>query len=136
MPPPSADALPSAGLWSRWRRWAVPGLAGGLVLVLGVLSLVGLRAVGVWGSGADPVPGATGAVGTPTMPSPFAGTPAEGFAEGAAGIVLPPAEPVGDFTADAVAEALTQVRQALVAARLAPGMLVDHDPGPDRKSVV
>lgn len=131
VPAPSADALPPAGPRSRWRRWVVPGLAGGLVLVLGLVSLVGLRVLGVWTPRSPgPAAEATAGPGMPAPPSPFAGTPAAGFAEGAAGIVLPPVEPVGDFTADYVAEALTQVRQALVAARLAPGMLVDHDPGP------
>lgn len=129
LPPPSADALPSAAPRPRWRHWAVPGLAGGLVLVLGLVSLVGLRVLGVWTAGSPgPAAEATAGPGTPAPPSPFAGTPAAGFAEGAAGIVLPPAEPVGDFTADDVAEALTQVRQALVAARLDRTMLVDHDP--------
>lgn len=129
LPPPSADPLLSAGPRSRWRRWAVPGLAGGLVLVLGLVSLVGLRVLGVW-TPRSPGPAAetTAGPGTPAPPSPFAGTPAAGFAEGAAGIVLPPAEPVGDFTANDVAEALTQVRQALIAARLDQTMLVDHDP--------
>lgn len=106
----------------------MPGLAGGLVLVLSLLSLMGLRVVGGWAPGSGSAAEATAGPGTPSPPSPFAGTQAAGFAGGAAGIVLPPAEPVGDFTAADVASALRQVRQALVAARLDPAMLVDHDP--------
>lgn len=110
------------------RRRLVMLLAGAFVVVLAAAGLLGTRLFGVWGP--DPEE-ATAPTTSPTPtgpPSPFAGTPAEDFAEGAAGIVLPDVEPVGDFTADQVAEALEQVREALIAARLDHSMLIDHDP--------
>lgn len=104
--------------------------AGALVLALVAGGVAGGRVLGWWGGAADPAAAPTSAP-TPaesSMASPFAGTPAEHFAEGEAGIVLPAAEAVGDFTAEEVAEALEQVRQALIAARLDETMLVDHNP--------
>jgi hypothetical protein len=76
---------------------------------------------------------------TPTA-SPFDGTPAERFAVGTAGIVLPRADAVPDghladyelrtraVTAEEVADALEEVRRSLIAARLGHSMLVEHDP--------
>jgi hypothetical protein len=84
----------------------------------------------VWGTDADPSAEPSRAPSPTESPSPFDGTPAEEFAEGADGIVLPEAEAVGDFTADQVAEALEQVRDALIAARIDRSMLIDHDPEP------
>lgn len=104
-------------------------LASGTGLVLATLGASG----SIWGAGAL-VPG-----GSATR-SPYDGTPAENFVVGAAGIVPPPAEPVPDgyLTDDApttrdiaaveVAEALADVRAALVATRLDHRMLVDHEP--------
>lgn len=113
----------------RRRRRRIAILAGVLVLVLIAVGVV-TRLLGVWGPESEPEPEAA-PTPTPTeAPSPFAGTPAEEFAEGEAGIVLPEAEPVGDFTAEEVAEALELVREALIAARLDPSMLVAHDPEP------
>jgi hypothetical protein len=107
------------------RRRLLAILAGALVLILLAVGLV-TRMLGVWGeTEAEPEAGPSP---SPTEASPFAGTPAEAFAEGEAGIVLPEAEPVGDFSADDVEAALEQVRDALVAARLDRSMLVNHDP--------
>ena len=58
---------------------------------------------------------------------PFAGTPAATFAEGAAGIALPEARAIGLFSAAEVAQALDQVRVALIAARLDPRMTTERD---------
>src|SRR3954454_5870908 len=58
----------------------------------------------------------------------FAGTTAEKFPPGEAGIVLPAPGAVDGYPADEVAVALQQVRAALVAGRLDHRMLVDHDP--------
>ncbi|WBB70366.1 hypothetical protein [Micromonospora sp. WMMD812] len=60
----------------------------------------------------------------------YVGTPAESFAAGADAIELPAATAAGPFTAKQVANALDQVRQALVAARLAPSMVAADEPGP------
>jgi hypothetical protein len=49
---------------------------------------------------------------------PFAGTPAEHYADGAAGIVVPGARPTGDFTAAQVKAAYTDTRKVLIAADL------------------
>jgi hypothetical protein len=106
-------------------RWLVAVMAGGIAVLLVAAGLAGSRVLGWWGDdepAARPQPSSS-----PTQIDPFAGTPAEDFAEGADGIVLPEAEPIGDFTADEVAEALEQVREALIAARLDPTVLVDHD---------
>jgi hypothetical protein len=70
----------------------------------------------------------TSASAAPT--DPFAGTPAATYPKGAAGITLPPPKAAPGFTAAEVKSALAQVRSALIAGRLAPGMLVGHDPKP------
>ncbi|MFG2046283.1 hypothetical protein ACGFIW_02475 [Micromonospora sp. NPDC048935] len=54
---------------------------------------------------------------------PFAGTPAETFAVGEAGITLPTARAAAPFTAQQVADALAKVKQALIHGRLEPSML-------------
>jgi hypothetical protein len=89
-----------------------------------------------------PVAGAVGGPPPPQQASPFADTPAVGFTEGAAGIVLPPVRAVPDghllyyeditraIAAEEVAEALEDVREALIAARLGKTVLVYHDPDP------
>lgn len=53
-----------------------------------------------------------------TAADPFAGTPAEGFASGAAGIVLPAAKPVRGYRTDQVRAAYATTRQLLIAANL------------------
>lgn len=58
-----------------------------------------------------------------TAADPFAGSPAEGLADGAAGIIVPAARAHGAFTAAQVASALRTVRQLLVAAYLNPATL-------------
>ncbi|MEU7756646.1 hypothetical protein AB0B57_22800 [Micromonospora sp. NPDC049101] len=68
-------------------------------------------------SNSRPVDGSGNALG------PFAGTPAETFAVGEAGITLPTARAVAPFTAPQVADALTKVKQALIHGRLEPSML-------------
>lgn len=58
---------------------------------------------------------------------PYAKSPAASWPNGAAGIVLPAAQPVGEFSAEAVATAVRQVRDVLVASRLDRRIVVDHD---------
>ena len=65
---------------------------------------------------------------TPTLDRPFAGSPALNWADGAAGIVLPPAEPVGSFTKAQVATALRQTKTLLVDANLNPKTLLGARP--------
>jgi hypothetical protein len=72
-------------------------------------------------------PVARGAV-SPPAPSgpgkdPFAGTPADHWPNGAAGIVIPAAGPHGPFTASEVAAAYASTRKLLIAANLDPATL-------------
>jgi len=53
-----------------------------------------------------------------TTASPFANSPAQDYADGQAGIVLPVAGPVGAYTAAQVASAYQTVKQFLIAANL------------------
>ncbi|ASO19167.1 hypothetical protein FHR81_001433 [Actinoalloteichus hoggarensis] len=59
---------------------------------------------------------------------PYERTAAAGWAEGAAGIVEAEAVPVGDHDAEEVATAVEAVREAVIAARLDPRSLTEHDP--------
>jgi hypothetical protein len=65
---------------------------------------------------------------TPTLDRPFAGSPAERWADGAAAIVVPKATPVGTFTSAQVAAALKLAKTLLVGANLAPGTLRGERP--------
>ena len=49
---------------------------------------------------------------------PFAGTPADHWADGAAGIVIPAAKPVGPFSASQVAAAYASTKRLLIAETL------------------
>jgi hypothetical protein len=117
----------------------------GLKIVGGLLVIVLLAVVGVVvksgvgglldaATGNDPstatapsgVPTTGAAAATPA--GPFDDTPAAKYAEGDAGITLPPATAVAGFTEAQVAAGLQQVKSAVVAARLDPAMLVSHDP--------
>ncbi len=62
------------------------------------------------------------------LTAPFAGTPAEQWGAGADGIVTPPPMQVGEFSAETVAAATATVREALIASRIDPKLLIDHDP--------
>lgn len=59
----------------------------------------------------------------PTLDAPFRGSPAERYADGADGIELPEAEPVGDMSAKQVAFALRKTKEFLVDANLDPTTL-------------
>jgi hypothetical protein len=102
-------------------------VAGGVVLVLclGGLGVFGLRALNE-----SDDPGGDPAGSGDTSGDPFAGTPAAEFADGEAGIQLPEAQAVGDFSAEQVADTLALVEDALIATRLDTTMLVEHDPEP------
>ncbi|MFI7605439.1 hypothetical protein ACIBTV_09960 [Micromonospora sp. NPDC049366] len=119
---------------------------GGKVLggvgALMTLALVAVLGVGLLGfrqrmHGGEPLrPRADRAVATrPTDASGnslgvYLGTPAESFAVGEDAIVLPPARATGPFSASQVGDALERVRQAIVAARLAPAMVAAAEPEP------
>ncbi|SBT53361.1 hypothetical protein [Micromonospora auratinigra] len=121
-----------------WDRHSGKLLAGvGALLVVGLLAVVGAAG---WGF-VDKVHRGEGILPTRSAQPPrpvdgngntlgvFLGTPAESFAEGEAGIVLPAARATGPFTAKQVTAALAAVRGALVEGRLRSRML-GGDPQP------
>ena len=55
---------------------------------------------------------------SPTVAEPFLGTPAQSYADGETGIVIPPAQPAGSYSAPQVAAAYQTAKQMLVAAYL------------------
>jgi hypothetical protein len=55
---------------------------------------------------------------SPTVAAPFLGTPAQSFANGAAGIVIPPAHAVGPYAAAQVAAAYQMSKKLLITAGL------------------
>ncbi|MGW5052241.1 hypothetical protein [Actinokineospora sp. NPDC004072] len=113
----------------RAERWLVTATV--LVAIVAVLML--LVGVGMF-DGDRPAargdrPGAGPAAARTLDPAaPFAGTPAESWADGADGIHVPAPMQVGEFSAAEVAEATELVRRAVIASRVDRSMLVDHDP--------
>ncbi|MEU7135057.1 hypothetical protein [Streptomyces sp. NPDC046261] len=65
---------------------------------------------------------------TPTLARPFAGSPAERYADGAKGLVLPEAEAVGTLSKEQVTSALKLTRDFLVIANLEPATLRGERP--------
>jgi hypothetical protein len=63
-----------------------------------------------------------------TASDPFAGSPAEGFADGAAGIVIPAAHAVGSYSAAQVRAAYATVRKMLIAGHLNAAVLAGGSP--------
>jgi hypothetical protein len=117
----------------RRRRWALVGvpLAIAVAVVAMKPSLLPGDPFGSAGSDgtsdASPLPEETAAPSAPpspvdpdvpTLARPFAGSPAEQYADGAAGIVLPPAKAVGPFSKAQVERLLRQSRQFLIDANL------------------
>ena len=68
------------------------------------------------------VPGAA-FLPSPTLAAPFLGTPAQSYANGAAGMVIPPAHAVGSYSAAQVAAAYQETKRLLIAANLDPRTL-------------
>ncbi|MEU8792002.1 hypothetical protein [Streptomyces sp. NPDC048643] len=128
----------------RRRLWAVLGipLAVAVVVVAMKPSLLPGDPFGTSAEAADPVnaaplpvetaaptaPPSAGDSATPTLDRPFAGSPAERWADGAAGIVLPKATPVGSLTEEQVATALDNTKKLLVGANLDPATLRGERP--------
>jgi hypothetical protein len=63
-----------------------------------------------------------------TVSDPFAGTPAVGYADGAAGIVVPTAHAVGSYSAAQVRAAYATVRKMLIAGHLNATVLAGGSP--------
>jgi hypothetical protein len=70
----------------------------------------------------------------PRPATPFEGTPADAFAKGAAGIVMPTATALADFSVEEVAAALGTVKKALVAGRISETMRTSSGFTPSRDS--
>lgn len=77
---------------------------------------------------AHPTPAAASSLPTPTVAAPFLGTPAQSYASGAAGIVIPPVRAVGSYSAAEVAAAYRETRGLLIAANLNPPTLAGGAP--------
>ena len=122
------------GRAARRRKWAVFGVTVTAAVVLVALkpSLLPGDPFGAGESGAaeaaplpDETAAPTAAPGasdpeTPTLDRPFAGSPAERWADGEAGIVLPETKAVGAVSADRVGQALKLTKKLLVGANLDP----------------
>lgn len=130
---PGSATAPGGARAVRRRKWRGGQLAAALLAV--TLLLVGggfvwLRfghPVGSPGGSAPPADTALGSILGTIAPGdlfagstadPFLGTPANSWADGAAGIVTPPAEPVGRFTAAQVAAAYATTGGLVAAASL------------------
>ncbi|MFD1145756.1 hypothetical protein [Saccharothrix hoggarensis] len=98
---------------------------GGLAIVVAAVALA--WAVFASQPGSEPGSGSPAERRPVDLSEPFAGTAAAAWAEGEAGLVAPEPATVGGFTAEQVADAYARVRQAVVAARLDPRVVRDHD---------
>ncbi|WP_058042943.1 hypothetical protein [Streptomyces roseifaciens] len=112
--------------------WYVVGLLALLVLL--VVAIAPGRVVDLF-AGADSPPSAAGptrvpagAAQRPTVDEPFRGSPAAGWASGAAGITVPKAGAVGWMSAAEVERALASSRDFLVASGLDRGVLRGERP--------
>ncbi|KUO21055.1 hypothetical protein [Streptomyces dysideae] len=124
----------------RRRLWSIVGvvLAIAVAVVAVKPSLVpGLGTESPDAPAASPLPAETAAPTAPpgaadpevpTLDRPFAGSPAERWADGEAGIVLPKAKAVGAYSEAQVEQALQQTRRLLVDANLAPATLRGERP--------
>lgn len=112
-----------------WARNALAALvaAGVAAIVLNPSAALSLIHGGRSGGPDVSPPTGTGATGTPaglaSFSHPFAGTPAERWADGAAGIVLPAPRPVGAMSGEQVAGALRSLKDYLVDTNLDPQVL-------------
>ncbi|WP_130348175.1 hypothetical protein [Herbihabitans rhizosphaerae] len=110
-----------------------------LIVILGTLAYfarddlreaVTRDAAPVVSSGPTTTPGAMVPDAVVDLAAPFTGTHAAGWANGDAGIVAPPAAPIGKHTAAQVADAYARVRTLLIATRLDRAVIERHDLAP------
>ncbi|MFF8693632.1 hypothetical protein ACF08W_15660 [Streptomyces sp. NPDC015144] len=120
----------------RRKGWYLFGLVASVALL--VVALVPGRVVDLF-SGADPSPSAaetarpteappSGPARRATLDEPFRGSPAASWADGAAGITVPEAAPVGWMNEAEVGRALARTRDFLVASGLDRGVLRGERP--------
>ncbi|MFI6930027.1 hypothetical protein [Streptomyces sp. NPDC050287] len=126
----------------RRRLWAVAGVVAALAVAVVAIKPSLLPGdpfgKGTPRAGASPLPLETAAPTappaaadpeTPTLDEPFAGSPALGWADGAAGIVPPKATALGGLSKDRVELALQQTKKLLVHANLDKKTLRGEHPG-------
>ena len=120
------------GRAERGRGRATAWTSVGVVLVLaaaGSFAWLQLRHPSTAATGAPVAPAVAVAAPNAGPPAdPFASTPAKNWADGAAGIVVPAAKPVGKFTAAQVAAAYQTARKLLIAADLDKATLLGGTP--------
>jgi hypothetical protein len=121
-PPPSGGSRRGRTISLVITLAVIAGLAGGTVVVTRLRGLKAPRPDNVVVTN-GPTPSrspspAPDTPPTPTLAAPFLGTPAQDYADGSAGIVIPPAHAVGSFSAADVAAAYHKTRKMLVAAYL------------------
>ncbi|MFI9200863.1 hypothetical protein [Streptomyces sp. NPDC053048] len=112
------------------KRRILGGIGVVLVVAVGAAIVVNpgdiaSRIPGGWGKDKGAPESSEGAA---TLGRPFAGSPAEEYADGAAGIVLPEAAAVGGASKEQVASALKLTKDFLVAANLDPATLRGERP--------
>lgn len=116
------------------RRWSLIAVVIGAVLVLVAAGFLALREH----AGANS-PGAEGDSSSTTelrvaarvdLSRPYLHTPAEAWPEGEAGIVAPPAAPIGRYSADQVATAMATATRLISVSRLNRYVLESHDVEP------
>jgi hypothetical protein len=126
---------------SRGRRGRAASLAITLVIIVALSAAAfGLSKLHTSGNSAaspDNTPVANGATPSPqatvapvlfTPADPFAGSPAEDFSDGSAGIVIPAAHAVGGYSAGQVRAAYATVRRLLIAGYLNRMVLAGRSP--------
>lgn len=91
-----------------------------VIVILGTAGYGFRRLAGQHIGGLSPVTSGSkpSSLPSPTVAEPFLGTPAQHYANGTAGIVIPPAQQVGSYSAVQVAAAYQTAKQMLVAADL------------------
>ncbi|HVK21873.1 MAG TPA: hypothetical protein VM677_10980 [Actinokineospora sp.] len=98
---------------------------GAVVLVVAMIGLFIVTNWGVWFGGQAPAK-----VIAIDAAEPFAGTPAADWADGEAGVVIPPVEAIGGHTAAEVADAYQRARAVVLAAMLDPTVIMGVDSEP------
>ncbi|MFF2084451.1 hypothetical protein ACFVVM_11765 [Nocardia sp. NPDC058176] len=116
------------------KRWSLIAVVIGVVLVLVAAGALALR-----GQSGTNSAGTTGDSSSTTelrvtarvdLSQPYRNTPAEAWPEGEAGIVVPPAAPIGRYSADQVATAMAKAAALISASRLNRHVLETHDVEP------
>ncbi|GGY88730.1 hypothetical protein [Streptomyces poonensis] len=134
---PTGQSQGRNGRSARRRRqvWSVVGILVAVALAVFAVSpdwalskLSGGAEGGSGGSGGVRSTPSVEAEGSASLAEPFRGSPAADYADGADGIVLPPAKAVGALSEGQVAAALRATKQFLVGTNLEPAVLLGERP--------